>query len=184
MPKGGYDNYRQSAEMRNVVMDNERYRGLKHPPNCPHRRRWGKHENIKPTPGVFLAFVLIANNKWLTAVLSPMFLRLNHIIFIANHKKIYYPLMSPASAPHGEREGFWTRPGERIVFVSMILSICRIDMLVFTLITIWIGLCAIQIIGNGSRVGIVSAEMRFSSFDEQFLLNLTLLNYKKKLDFD
>lgn len=37
------------------------------------------------------------------------------------------------------------------LFVSITLSICRIDMAVFTLIIIWIGPCVIQIIINVSR---------------------------------
>lgn len=99
------------------------------------RRKTQKHKtdarNFLP-PG--FSFVLIWNNKWLTVLLvslcvpSPlmrMFLRLNHIIFIAIHKKIYYPLMSPASAPAWKAI---VRDSVQLAvryFVSMMLSICR-----------------------------------------------------------
>lgn len=104
-----HDNYQQSAsktEMNgNVTIDNK---CAKHTASSPEIAQLSRErEKHKSDARTFCSFVLILNNKWFTAslltfIFSPlqetMFLRMNRIIFIANHKKIYYPFMSPASS--------------------------------------------------------------------------------------
>ena len=99
-------------------------------------RKEQKHKTDAKTFCLSSPFVLILNNKWLTAFfyfsspvspLTSMFLRLNRIIFIANHKKIYYPPMSPGSTSY---VGFWISVSLSLapsmtIFVSIIVSICR-----------------------------------------------------------
>lgn len=86
-------------------------------------------ENIKLTPELsflLFSFVLISNNKWPSTIppffLMSMFLRLNHIIFIATHKKI---LLSPRVSSIFYRGSLRGLLDLCPVFVSIISSICR-----------------------------------------------------------